>query len=28
MYRVFYWASLSLAAAWTVFALYEALRGL
>lgn len=28
MYRVFYWMSVSLAAAWMVFALYEAVRGL
>jgi hypothetical protein len=28
MYRVFYWTSLGLMAAWTIFAVYETVRGL
>jgi hypothetical protein len=27
MYRLFYWMTLSLAAAWVIFAAYEAVRG-
>jgi hypothetical protein len=27
MYRLFYWMTLSLAAAWMIFAAYEAVKG-